>query len=369
MGETSIEWTDKTWNPVRGCSRVSTGCVNCYAEGIARRFSGPGLPYAGLTNDKGRWNGRIALVPEKLADPLRWRKPARVFVNSMSDLFHENVSFEYIAAVFGVMAAAEKHTFQVLTKRPQRALEFFAWLAAQRGVINGPLHTCLAEALIAAGMDEGFDPDDRHSETLCGRMWPLDNVWLGVSAENQDAADERIPLLLKCPAAVRFISAEPLLGPLTLDADWLYPRCPECNCHPLREQSCMCGRPGIATGSLIDWVIAGGESGRGARPTHPVWVRALRDQCVGARAHFFFKQWGAWMPVCHVYDAEAPDEIQNRTYRLCDIDYPQIAMDGSGNVYDRCQPAPFSESMFFLRVGKKLAGRQLDGVTISEFPR
>ncbi len=169
-----IVWTDETWNPLRGCSRVSEGCRNCYAESVARRFDGPGLPYEGLIASGGQWNGQIKLVPEKLDEPLRWQRPRRIFVNSMSDLFHPNVPNEYIDRVFAVMALASQHTFQVLTKRPERMLEYL------------------------------------------NRRTTMPNVWLGVSIENQVTADERIPLLLQTPAAVRWVSAEPLLRPVDL---------------------------------------------------------------------------------------------------------------------------------------------------------
>ena len=130
MGQTSIAWTDETWNPLRGCSRISEGCRHCYAETMAARFSGPGQPYEGTIRN-GRWSGNVRIVPEKLGDPLRWTRPRMVFVNSMSDLFHDNVPNEFIAAVFGVIAAAPRHTFQVLTKRPARMLEWFEWQREQ----------------------------------------------------------------------------------------------------------------------------------------------------------------------------------------------------------------------------------------------
>ena len=201
MGDkTGISWTDATWNPLRGCSKVSAGCKNCYAETMAARFSGPGQPYEGTIRD-GRWNGSIRLVPEKLSEPLRWKRPRRIFVNSMSDLFHDGVPFEYVAAVFGIMAACPQHTFQVLTKRPARAVEFFKW--AEGNNHSHPETICLhySRAYTAAPTPGVYS-------------WPLRNVHLGVSVEDQATADERIPLLLQCPAAVRFASYEPALGPV-----------------------------------------------------------------------------------------------------------------------------------------------------------
>ena len=227
---TTIEWTDRTWNPTRGCARVSSGCEHCYAERIARRFDRPGGSYEGLTTSNGRWNGQIRLVPEKLEEPLRWRTPSRVFVDSMSDLFHPGVSDEYIETVFQVMGLARKHQFQVLTKRPERmrallqSCEFQdrpATLRTPRLPLWGPIVA-----------------DGRY-----GRLpWPLPNVWLGVSVEDQKTADERVPLLLETPAAIRFLSCEPLLAPLDLGWLWASPHRP-----------------------AIDWVIVGGESGPGAR--------------------------------------------------------------------------------------------------------
>lgn len=266
--KTGIAWTDATWNPIRGCSKVSAGCKNCYAEKVAARFSGPGAPYGGTIHD-GRWNGQIRLVPEMLSHPLRWRRPRRIFVNSMSDLFHEGVPFEYIAAVFGVMSACPQHTFQVLTKRPARAVEFFAW--AQGDNHSHPETICLhySRAYTAAPANGVY-------------RWPLPNVHLGVSVENQETADNRIPLLLRCSAAVRFVSYEPALGPVDFgnSRDWLTP---------------VVTKP--AGSPRIDWVIVGGESGPNARPFDVVWARSTIGQCKAAGVACFVKQLGA-----HLWD-------------------------------------------------------------------
>lgn len=294
-----IEWTDETWNPLRGCSRVSEGCRHCYAEGVARRFSGPGLPYEGLIARGGQWNGQIKLVPELLDQPLRWRRPRRIFVNSMSDLFHENVPTEFIDQVFAVMAMADEHTFQVLTKRPERMRSYLSDEGLTRRLLSAAYRIDQEKwAWLSA---------DFH---IVGcQVLPLPNVWLGVSVEDQAAADERIPLLLQTPAAVRWISAEPLLGPVDLeDYD--------------------------TTQAGIDWVVVGGESGREARPMHPDWARALRDQCAAAGVPFLFKQWGEW----------APNWLN----------------DDQGNMQ------PGSEWMD--RMGKKIAGRHLDGVLHDGYP-
>jgi protein gp37 len=294
--QSAIEWTDATWNPVRGCSRVSEGCRNCYAEGVAARFSGPGRPYEGLarfTPHGPQWTGEIRLVPEKLDEPFHWRKPRKVFVNSMSDLFHEDVPDEFIAAVFGVMAAAPQHTFQILTKRAERLPRWFAWLEqmADRAAAvfdEDPISWRRAHILRAAGLRAGV-----HHTASAGdieaRGWPLPNVWLGVSVENQAAADERIPELLATPAAVRFLSCEPLLGPVNLrkvggDTDCLDP---DDTGHEIG------GPAGWIAGPAIDWVIVGGESGRRARPLEVAWARSLVEQCRAAHVPVFVKQLGA----------------------------------------------------------------------------
>lgn len=218
MGDNSkIEWCDATWNPVRGCSRVSSGCTRCYAETVAARFSGPGLAYEGLArrtaSGEARWTGEVRVVPEHLDDPLRWKRPRRIFVNSMSDLFHERLTNQQIAVVFGVMAAAKHHTFQVLTKRPARMRDWFEWANAQRRY--GGAESDPGEVMQCIAIDSGIK-----FKSLEEVPWPLPNVWLGVSVENQPAADERVPLLLQTPAAVRFLSCEPLLGVVDIST-WL----------------------------------------------------------------------------------------------------------------------------------------------------
>ncbi len=232
-----IQWTDRTWNPVRGCSIVSPGCINCYAMKQAHRFSGNGRAYKGLTKQTKagpQWTGEIRTVESALDEPYCWKQPQRVFVNSMSDLFHEGVPFEFISEVFTTMWQNTRHTFQILTKRPERMLEFYRWNY------------------------RSMDPREAEADWLgCGP-----NIWLGVSCEDQQRADERIPLLLQTPAAVRFISAEPLLGPISL-------------VHG------------------VDWVIVGGESGPKARPCESAWIGRLVGQCVYADVPCFVKQVGA----------------------------------------------------------------------------
>ena len=273
---TTIEWTrspdgteGKTWNPVVGCSRVSAGCEHCYAERVAHR--GMTEAHRGLTvlgKHGPRWTGEVRCLPERLDEPLRWRKPRRVFVNSMSDLFHEKVPFEYIAAVFGVMAAVRRHTFQVLTKRPARAAEFFAWLRSEHSAQvwkearKYPSHN-------------GYPP----------LTWPLRNVWLGVSVEDQATADERIPVLLTLPAAVRWVSYEPALGPV----NWRW-----VGAYGLEQDVLRFGalpRDGWVRG--LDWIVVGGESGPGARPFDLAWARSTIAQCRAAGVPVFVKQLGA----------------------------------------------------------------------------
>lgn len=290
---TGIQWTDATWNPVRGCSRVSPGCSNCYAMNMAHRFSGPGKPYDGLTTiRKGKvdWAGHARFVPSMLDTPLKWKKPRRIFVNSMSDLFHHSVTNEQIASVFGVMAACPQHTFQILTKRPERMLEWFDWVSNVRDE-----NPCFREQ--DAGTAPFANRLDARSLARSGE-WPLRSVWLGVSAEDQERADERIPLLLQCPAAVRFVSCEPLLGPISLESfmwptHWHWP-----SQYPTPEAALAAGayagkkrqRLVSAHAAFIDWVIVGGESGPGARPMQIEWAESLRDQCAVAGVAFFTKQ-------------------------------------------------------------------------------
>lgn len=330
MGDKSkIEWTDATWNPIRGCSRVSDGCRNCYAETVANRFKGPGQPYEGLIAKGGQWNGQIKLVPEKLEDPLRWRKPRMVFVNSMSDLFHENVPDEYIDQVFSVMQRASRHTFHVLTKRPARMHEYMTGLAA------------IADSNNREWFDRGFV---WHLGEREAPEFPFSNVWLGVSVEDQFTADLRIPTLLSTPAAIRWLSCEPLLGPIDLNAidlyEWLQvfsqrlrdrlpdPLDPVMKLpllSPFHHMQSNTSWPGI------DWVVVGGESGKDARPMHPDWARSLRHQCQDANVPFFFKQWGEYAPSWYV-DKHIP------------------------------------ESEWMNRVGKKRAGAFLDGVEHKAYP-
>lgn len=293
--KTGISWTDSTWNPIRGCSRVSAGCVNCYAEKVAARFggtdprTGKSMPYAGLTDRHGRWNGRVTLVEEHLTDPLRWKKPRRIFVNSMSDLFHENVRDEWRDQIFAVMALASQHTFQVLTKRPERMRAYFADSNVEKRVRQQTIQ-------IQGKGETDFFMD----------QWPLPNVMLGVSVENQATADERIPLLLETPAAVRFVSYEPALGPIDFSYHGARGLAVYREAETVREQVGSGrypgqifdrpGRRGLVRfgGSQLDWIIVGGESGPNARPFDIEWARSTVAQCKEAGVKCFVKQMGAY---------------------------------------------------------------------------
>jgi protein gp37 len=296
-----------------------------------------------------RWTGKMALIESQLLLPLRWKRPRRIFVNSTSDLFHEKLPDEAIDRVFAIMALCPQHTFQVLTKRPERMRQWFAeqWQPAPAQVIEYPDLPRIElpaetkgedrESQIDAVLDEMVgelglaDPDNDAHWTPDGQCkarqfsWPLPNVWLGTSVEDQERADERIPHLLATPAAVRFLSCEPLLGPIDLD-EWL-------------DDSRLSGdgrsyRDAPARG--LGWVICGGESGPGARPMHPDWARSLRDQCAAAGAPFFFKQ--------------------NGEFASCS------AVEGPGAIFK------FPDGGAVRRVGKVRAGRLLDGREHNAFP-
>lgn len=287
MGDrTGISWTDATWNPIRGCSRVSAGCVNCYAESVAHRFNAPGLPYEGLTKD-GRWNGTVRLVPDHLADPLRWQKPRKIFVNSMSDLFHESLDERVIAAVFGIMASSPRHTFQVLTKRPERMRAFL------RGQSNAKIGSLRETCFYAARDLLGEKP--LRGRTPWDVEYPLPNVWLGVSVEDQKTADARIPVLLKTPALVHFVSYEPALSAVDFRRFLLEPHDRDRSCSACRDTSqCDESCKTVTTWPLcLDWIIVGGESGPRARPFDVEFARSTVKQCAAAGIACFVKQLGA----------------------------------------------------------------------------
>lgn len=354
--KSTIEWTDATWNPTSGCTKVGPGCLNCYAESIARRFPARYYPdgkYVPWTVKAQRESGQPAVMlhPDRLDWPLKQKKPMKIFVDSMSDLFHEDVPDDFIAHVFVTMMLARHHTFQVLTKRPDRMADLAPRLKAlMRGVMyeaiksydnggpepwyfrrQGRHHGAPREFWIERWYND-YTEDDPNNPHLDWRNWPLRNVWIGVSVENQRYADERIPLLLETPAAVRFISAEPLLGPVDI-GKWLH--CDLCN-YPLHPAEVVDTEPCEACGGIdqqprLDWVIVGGESGPKARPMNPDWARSIRDQCRAAGVPFFFKQWGEWIPL---------DQ-----------------KDAQGNY---CL-VPLNGQMDYVKLGKGKAGCHLDG--------
>jgi len=276
--KSNIEWTDTTWNPSTGCSKVSPGCAHCYAETLTARYAGsPGWPAEFKPWTPANAAENVVLHPDRLEAPFSWKTPRRVFVDSMSDLFHENIMYEFRALVFDVMRLAQQHQFQVLTKRPAIMREFVKAYKAETG--HGP----------------------------------LPNVWLGVTVENQRWADERIPILLDTPAAVRFVSAEPLLGPVALDPAWLH-----MILSKRTGKRCTCGqtfmhRDDCATWEqTLDWVIVGGESGPKHRVFDPAWARSIVAQCAEAGVACFVKQLGGARPGTALEDL--PEDLRVREY-------------------------------------------------------
>jgi protein gp37 len=226
-----IEWTNKTWNPITGCSTISEGCKNCYAEKMSKRLAGR----FGYNNEE---PFKVTIHRDKFELPYLWKKPQMIFVCSMSDIFHQDVTFEIIKQIFDIMTFSQKHTYQILTKRPVRMYEFF----------------------------RNYDMLNDFSYNR------FKNIWFGVTAENQHQWNKRLPWLLKLPVKIKFVSCEPLLTNIDMD---------------------------IETVKKLDLIITGGETGHNARPIHPVWVKNIKDKCTEADKHFFFKGWGAWEPIVY----------------------------------------------------------------------
>lgn len=321
---TNIEWTDASWNPVVGCSIVSRGCQHCYAMKVAGARTAHTAKYEGLTQPSKAgpvWTGEVRFWEKALLDPLKWREPRMVFVNSMGDLFHEDVPDEWIDRCFAVMELTPEHTYQILTKRPGRMRDYMANPATVGRVIK------------AIGQIE----TPREGLIMFSLGWPLRNVWLGTSCEDQATADERIPLLLETPAAIRFVSLEPLLGPIDLlkalyvgpEGGWEHAWAPR---------------------QMLHWAIVGGESGRRARSMHPDWARSLRDQCTAAGVPYFFKQWGEF--------AWAPEEL----------DFTGASAWAAETYGDRVELEFHSSGHTAVKIGKKAAGALLDGRLWREFP-
>jgi protein gp37 len=383
-----IEWTEKTWNPIVGCSKVSAGCKNCYAIRMAWRIvHNPKAQkkYAGTVEKTAggqiNWTGKVNIPslndlhfndPFELLAPLKWRKPQMVFVNSMSDLFHDGVPFDVIDAIFAIMVLTPQHTYQVLTKRPARMLEYFS--VGKETLVKRWEDATYNMSL--CDRNEDMDGPACAVYNRCEREWPLSNIWLGVSVENQETANERIPLLLQVPAGVRFLSCEPLLGPVRvdhIDADGAGHK-EYCQINALTGRHTDMARP-CADVNKIDWVIVGGESGHGARPVHPDWVRSLRDQCKRNGTAFFFKQWGDYHtksiltgtgePIFRMFASKQHwiDKAQTwvRGGRCISIDGRECKI---GKDFKEClYPVAIMD-----KVGKSNAGRQLDGREWNEFP-
>jgi protein gp37 len=351
MAENSkIEWTDATWNPITGCTLVDEGCRRCYAAhmiatwpAVGNHPSRKGLARKNAAGEA-KFTGEVRFNEGWIDQPLRWKKPRRIFVCAHGDLFHESVPDAWIDRVFAVMALCPQHTFQVLTKRPERAREYLT----RRDFMGRWPAMDLAAIMAATGQWNTPALDLRNG-------WPLPNVWLGTSISDQASADLRIPHLLACPAAIRFVSAEPLLGPVILDdmcdgwkfydalrGNWWHDSEP-----PVIER----GKP------KLDWVIVGGESGPGARAMNPQWPRDIRDQCIAAGVPLFFKQWGEFVPV-------TTDMPEDRV--VCYEDgcgyLPCFEQEGFR------APLKTVDGQEMWRVGKARAGRLLDGRTWDQMP-
>lgn len=344
-GVSGIEWTDRAWSVVTGCTKASTGCRECWAKAeVDVRWS---------KNPRSIWFGRefgdVQLHASALTQPAQERTGRRIFVCPRSDLFHEAVPFEFIAAVFGAMAISPQHTFQVLTKRAGRMRTFFEWIEheGRRGSPDASPWGLCTMKLMTSGADLSRCWPDKFEQAVA---WPLPNVWLGVSAEDQSNLGERLPDLLACPAAVHWLSLEPLVAEVDLCLvqcrtwNFVDPQSPHGAergiCAPEVQIDALAGRVQSRAASdgidvpRIDWVVVGGETGKRARPMCAQWIRRIRDQCRQAHVAFFMKQWGDWLPRDQAL-ATDPDI------------YPTVTR---------------------LRVGKRAAGALLDGCEHREFP-
>lgn len=345
-----IEWTDATWNPITGCSVVSAGCKHCYAMKLAGTRLQRHRSRAGLTVDTKSgpvWTGEVRLNGEWLDQPIRWARQRMVFVCAHADLFHGSVPDEWIDTIFGVMWAClygrneqDGHIFQVLTKRAERMRDYFKTDRRE------------SWARAAVNYGGGIDPDGIWDQ-VAGFDGPHPRIWLGVSVENQEAADERIPMLLDTPAAVRWISAEPLLGPINLRA------VEHPNYSVLADSLAGIDSRGtgwgksIQPGPVLDWVVVGGESGPCSRPMHPEWARDLRDQCAEAGTPFMFKQWGE-------YSGADGITAKARDWKMVD--------DNGRTLQEAGSTKNMGPVIHMAKIGKKAAGRLLDGIEHNGFP-
>jgi protein gp37 len=362
MGDkTKIEWTDASWTPIRAknlttgavgwhCEHVSEGCRRCYADSMNARL-GTKLAF----KPGHRADLQIFVDQQMLTQPLRWKRPRKIFVCSMTDLFASFVPADFVDQLFAVMALCPQHTFQILTKRPDRMREYMTMPSRTLAVHMAafPMHQ---EAFEKGQTDFGAIS---YREDAWFVQWPLPNVWLGTSVEDQANADARIPHLLASPAKIRFLSCEPLLGPIDLKG-WIYAGF---------DGDRRLARPAASIG----WVICGGESGRQARPLHPDWIRSLRDQCAAADAPFHFKQWGEWWET----DSDARDDDGGHVQVETGSDLAEAMFDRKtdclisidGQVFRDPDVIPIdTPCRQMTRIGKAAAGRQLDGVEHDGFP-
>ena len=359
---TKIEWADSTWNIITGCSVVSAGCTNCYAMKLAGTRLQHHPSRAGLTRESKAgpvWTGDVRFNEGWFTQPLQWKKPRRIFVCAHGDLFHESVPNEWIDKVFAVMALTPHHTYQVLTKRPDRLRKYISDPPTVRRVYELACDLAiwgkLRVVLIAPGSDETKAPA---GPRVFLDQWPLPNLWLGTSVEDQARADERIPLLVDTPAAVRWISAEPLLGSVDLKR-WLV--CASCadevGAYKNEPRPLTTFDVGYCGNSRLNWVVVGGESGIGSRPMNPDWVRNIRNDCAAAGVAFFLKQWGDWI-------AAAPDQTGYNEV----LGSPVATIDGK--IYDAENVIIWAQTGGLMaRVGKKIAGRLLDGKQHDGYPK
>jgi protein gp37 len=319
-----MKWWDKSWNPAIGCTKCAPACDNCYAEAqhTARHNAlVRGVPMAPCYTQP---FDKVRNLSERLDQPLHWRKPLRIFVGNMGDLFHESVTDEQLDQIFATMAmASSAHTFMLCTKRPERMAEYLGHEYRRERIFK------------ASGQSNAFCLD-----------WPLPNVWLGTTVWDQASADRAVPLLLSTPAAKRFVSVEPMLGPVKLEdyLGWRGGICPDCCGSGDDEGTCPTFKGTGAYG--LDWVICGGETGSGARPMHPDWARSLRDQCQAAQVPFFFKQWGEFGPSELRTSQGMTDHTNGRYHPIAD---------------------PTCKGLV-ARLGRTKAGRVLDGQEWSEVP-
>jgi len=329
MSKTKIPWATDTWNPYSGCTPISAGCKHCYAKPMATRLAAMGMPGYDKANPF-----RVTFHENRLDEPLHWRKPRTVFVCSMGDLFHENVDPENVGRIFDIMQATPRHRYLLLTKRPKRMGEWLGDWAVEGG-------------------------------------WPLPNVYLGVTVENQKRADERIPVLLKIPAAKHFVSIEPMLGPVNLSGTVSI---------PWMGGESRGGRDYSLWTSHLDGVILGGESGPRARPMHPDWARHVRDQCRQARVPFHFKQWGEYAYAKVEDDASMTEgrafdnPLSGRSSAIIRLKSTKAFHSGTWRLMEPGDETVGGVIMLdrdnvAIRVGTKRTGHLLDGVEWRQFPK